>query len=320
MFFETHTHLTDEQFDLDRDQVLANARTAGVSGFVEIGEQESQWEKARALAESQPDVYWTAGFHPYYAFRADPGLAGRLEEALAHPRCVAVGEIGLDYHRDDSPPDVQRTVLEELIGVAVRRNKPIVLHCREAHRDHTQAQKDLLSVLSKFYPVSPGVQPGFCNRREDRDEGDRDSFDEESEGHGGSMDEISKEENVRPPSSNPASYCKIRVPPAGVAHCFQGNAETAWALIERGFLIGVDAPITYPASSSLRALLAHLPLESLVLETDSPYLPPQDHRGRRNEPTHIPTIAQTLADIKHIPIEKIGETTTANAQRLYRIP
>ncbi|MBK8575340.1 MAG: TatD family hydrolase [Elusimicrobia bacterium] len=111
---ETHTHLTDEQFDADRDQVLVRARDSGVELFVEIGEDEPQWPKARALAEKYIDVYWTAGFHPYYAIKADAGLVHRMEEALRHPRCVAVGEIGLDYHRDDSPRDVQQRVLEDL--------------------------------------------------------------------------------------------------------------------------------------------------------------------------------------------------------------
>ncbi|MBL0058820.1 MAG: TatD family hydrolase [Elusimicrobia bacterium] len=265
-YFETHTHLTDEKFDEDRDLSLARAKESGVDWFVEIGEDEPQWPKARALAEARTDVYWTAGFHPYYAVKADDGLVRRLEEAVRHPKCVAVGEIGLDYHRDDSPPEVQRRVLHDLAGAARRADKPIVLHCRESGVEKTDAQRDLLSILGKLFPVGPATVP------------------------------------------------------LGVAHCFQGNAETAWALIDRGFLIGVDAPITYPAASSLRALITHLPLESLVLETDSPYLPPQSHRGKRNEPAHLPAVARALAELKHLSVEKIASTTSANARRLFRLP
>ncbi len=263
MFIETHTHLTDEQFDADRDLVLSRARESGVKIFVEIGEDEPQWPKARALAEKHPDVYWTAGFHPYYAVKADNGLIQRLEEALRHPRCVAVGEIGLDYHRDTSPRDVQQRVLEKLVNAAVRAKKPLILHCRESGPGITEAQRDLLAVLESV---------GSLSR------------------------------------------------PAGVAHCFQGSEETAHALIERGYLLGVDAPITYPAAGTLRALLGTLPLESLVLETDSPYLPPQTHRGKRNEPTHIALIAKTLAEIKRVPVETIAMATSANAKRLFNLP
>jgi TatD DNase family protein len=263
MFIETHTHLTDEQFDADRAEVLARARTAGVATFVEIGEDEPQWAKARAFAEANPDVYWTAGLHPYYAIRADEALLGRLKEALRHPRCVAAGEIGLDYHRDDSPPDVQRRALEDLIRTSMDAGKPVVLHCREAGKDKTDAQRDLLAILAKCYKPGAAVPPG-------------------------------------------------------VAHCFQGTADMAWSLLDLGFLIGVDAPITYPASHALRALIGHLPLESLVLETDSPYLPPQSHRGKRNEPAHIPVLARALAELKHISVEKVAEATTANARRLFR--
>lgn len=265
MFIETHTHLTDDQFNADLDQALSRARAAGVKIFVEIGEDEPQWPKARALSDQHPDVYWTAGFHPYYAIKADDGLVQRLEEALRHPRCVAVGEIGLDYHRDDSPRDVQQRVLDDLVKAAVRAGKPIILHCRESGPGKTDAQRDLLAVLSGALAPFSGADP------------------------------------------------------TGVAHCFQGSEETARALIARGFMLGVDAPITYPAAGPLRALMASLPLESLVLETDSPYLPPQSHRGKRNEPAHIPAIAQALADLKHVSLDTIATATSQNARRLFKL-
>jgi TatD DNase family protein len=265
MFIETHTHLTDEQFDSDRDQVLARARQAGVELFIEIGEDEPQWPKARALAEAHPDVYWTAGFHPSYAVKADAELVHRMEAALRHPRCVAVGEIGLDYYRDHSPRDVQHRVLDDLVKVAVRAKTPMVLHCRESGPGKIEAQRDMLAILNSVPAPAPGDRP------------------------------------------------------VGVAHCFQGTEETAHALIARGFMIGVDAPLTYPTSSTLRALLSQIPLQSLVLETDSPYLPPQSRRGKRNEPTHIPAIAKALADLKQVPIETIAAMTSDNARRLFQL-
>ena len=264
---DTHAHLADEKFDADRDEVLKRAWDAGLSVVVEIGEEESQWPKARALAEAHPGrVYWTAGYHPYYAVQADDGLPDRLAAELRHPACVAVGEIGLDYHRPDSPPEVQRRVLEKLLDVAARAGKPVVLHCRDAAAPSAAAEADLLEIL---------------RRRPDR------------LSDGG---------------------------PAGVAHCFQGSASAAWELLRQGFLIGVDGPLTYPNASPLRALIGHLPLESLVLETDSPYLPPQSHRGKRNEPALLPAVVRALAELKHVAVEKIAAATAANARRLYRLP
>jgi TatD DNase family protein len=108
--------------------------------------------------------------------------------------------------------------------------------------------------------------------------------------------------------------------PAGVAHCFQGSAPAAWELIQQGFMIGVDGPLTYPNASALRALIGHLPLESLVLETDSPYLPPHSHRGKRNEPALLAEVVRALAELKHVAVEKIAAVTAANARRLYRLP
>lgn len=265
MIVETHGHLADAQFDADRDDVLARARLAGVSLFVEIGEEEVQWAKARALAESHSDVFWTAGLHPYYAKAVDGALLDRLAQTIDHPRCVAVGEIGLDYHRDDSPQDVQRKALVDLLTVAVRARKPVVLHCRESHPDRTEAQQDMLAILRS--------------------------------------------------AKVPADAQK----PAGVAHCFQGTVETAQALCALGYMIGVDAPLTYPKAGALREMVATVPVDHLVLETDSPYLPPQSHRGKRNEPAHLPAIVRALADIKKIDFDTVTSVTSANARRLFGV-
>jgi TatD DNase family protein len=262
---DTHAHLADAAFDADRDDVLRRARAAGVGVVVEIGEEEARWPKARALADRFPGVvYWCAGFHPYYAGQADEGLGARLRAALSHPACVGVGEIGLDYHRPDPAPEVQRRVFAALARAALEAGKPLVLHCRDAAGEE-RAQRDMLDVLDAV-----GASPG------------------------------------------PA--------PVGVAHCFQGTIDNARRFVERGFLIGVDAPITYPKAAALRAMIATVPLTALVLETDCPYLPPQSHRGKRNEPAHVPAVAAALAALLGAPPADVAAATTRNARRLYRLP
>ncbi|MHB9155794.1 MAG: TatD family hydrolase [Endomicrobiales bacterium] len=105
----------------------------------------------------------------------------------------------------------------------------------------------------------------------------------------------------------------------GVVHCFSGNPEEAQELTRRGFLIGIDGPLSYPNAAKLRRVVEQLPLEAMLLETDSPYLAPQAHRGTRNEPSYVPLIAQEIARVKGISLGTVAETTTARAERLFGI-
>lgn len=115
------------------------------------------------------------------------------------------------------------------------------------------------------------------------------------------------------------SYEKICPTPNGTIHCFSGNWEDAQFYLARGFVLGIDGPVTYPNSKILKENVTRMPLERMVLETDSPYLPPQTHRGERNEPAHIPAIAAQVADLKHKSLEEVGRQTTLNAKALFRI-
>jgi TatD DNase family protein len=105
----------------------------------------------------------------------------------------------------------------------------------------------------------------------------------------------------------------------GVVHCFSGNGENAAELVEMGFYLGVDGPITYPNAKSLREALEKIPASSLVLETDSPYLPPQPHRGQRNEPSYLPQIGTHLASLRGNLVANFAETTSENGRRLFRL-
>jgi len=105
----------------------------------------------------------------------------------------------------------------------------------------------------------------------------------------------------------------------GVAHCFLQSADFAQTILEWGFYVGLDAPITYPKNDVLRALFKTLPLERIVLETDAPFLPPQAFRGQKNSPVYIPLIAQALADLQEKNVAAVEQTTTANAKKLFGI-
>ena len=103
----------------------------------------------------------------------------------------------------------------------------------------------------------------------------------------------------------------------GVLHCFSGDLGTARAALDLGFYLGIDGPVTYPNAKPLQSLVAELPLDRLMLETDCPYLAPQARRGRRNEPAFIPYIADKVAELQGTKVQAVALVTTANAQRLF---
>ncbi len=105
----------------------------------------------------------------------------------------------------------------------------------------------------------------------------------------------------------------------GIIHCFSETMAFAEFAQELGFLLGIGGPLTYPKNQLLRDIFTAVPLTSIVLETDAPFLPPQYMRGKPNSPSQIAYIAGYLADLRKLPIEEVAQVTTANAHRLFRI-
>jgi TatD DNase family protein len=135
---DSHCHLDDEKFDPDREQVIERARAAGVEMMMAIGTG-SELDVAIRQAERYPFMYATIGVHPHDAAKATSDTFVKLRELASHPKVLAVGEIGLDYHYDFSPRDVQQSVFEKQLEIAAEFHKPIVIHTREAW-DDTMAQ------------------------------------------------------------------------------------------------------------------------------------------------------------------------------------
>jgi TatD DNase family protein len=136
-FVDTHCHLDNEQFEPDREAVVERALAAGVERMMAIGTGNGppDLEVAIRLAEKYPFLYATIGVHPHDASKATDETFARLRELARHPKVLAIGEIGLDYHYDFSPRDVQRDVFERQLDLAREAGKPIVIHTREAWAD-----------------------------------------------------------------------------------------------------------------------------------------------------------------------------------------
>jgi TatD DNase family protein len=155
---DAHCHLDNEQFEPDREEVIARALDAGVATMVAIGTGDGppDLEAGVRLADRHPAILATVGVHPHDAAKADAGVYPRLAELLRHPKVIAMGEIGLDYHYDFSPRDVQRGVFVEQMRVARDAAKPIVIHTREAW-------DDTLALLEEHWAPSglPGIMHCF---------------------------------------------------------------------------------------------------------------------------------------------------------------
>ena len=134
---DSHVHLDDSKFDADREAVIERALAAGVERMMAIGTGSGppDLETAIRQAEQYPFIVATIGVHPHDASKATPETFARLRELAAHPKVAAIGEIGLDYHYDFSPRDVQRAVFQEQLEIAAEAGKPIVIHTREAWAD-----------------------------------------------------------------------------------------------------------------------------------------------------------------------------------------
>ena len=151
--FDSHAHYDSERFEPDREEVLASLPALGVNWVINCASDLESAEMSMALSEWHSHVWFAAGFHPHEAEHWTDETERRIRQLLAHPKCVAVGEIGLDYHYDFSPRDIQREVLRKQLTIAAETGKPVILHDREAHGD-------MYDILREFAPVK-GVMHCF---------------------------------------------------------------------------------------------------------------------------------------------------------------
>jgi TatD DNase family protein len=255
---DSHAHVDVSEFDLDREAMLERARVAGISCLLAIGNGPELEKLGAAVpyAERYDWIYAAAGIHPHEARHASKAHDTELERLARLPRVIAWGEIGLDYHYDHSPREIQSGVFRRQLELAGTARRPVIIHCREAW-------PDCLQIL-----------------------------DEEWRGTG----------------------------LGGIFHCFSGTLEEARRGMDMGFLISFAGNVTYPKSQDLRDVAAQVPLERLLVETDSPFLAPQPYRGRRNEPAFVAEVARTIASVRHLGPEEVAEATAQNFRTFFGLP
>jgi len=253
--FDTHAHLHFPELAVDLDAVLQRARAAGVTSMVTIGTDRETNPAAVALAERLADVYATVGIHPHDAAGASEADFEAMERlARGSAKVVALGEMGLDFFRDLSPRAVQETALRRQLDMARRLDKPVIIHCRDAH-------PEALAILAAERVGEVG----------------------------------------------------------GVMHCFSADVEVARRCLDLGLAISLAGPVTYKNARALPDVARFVPADRLVLETDCPFLPPHPHRGQRNEPAWVAITAARVAELRGVTLAALGEATTENARRLFRL-
>lgn len=255
--FDTHCHLDLPDFDQDRDEVISRAQNAGFEAFMIPGIELFHMEKIIQIAESYPSVYFASGIHPNNAADLSPDWAEGVIRNAGHPKCRAIGEIGIDYYREYCAHDIQRDVFAKQLDIAADLGLPVVIHCRTAY-------EDLWPILSSWL----------------------------KDGHGRT----------------------------GVLHAFDEDASRAMAAVELGMKIGMGGPYTYKKKNERRIeIIKAVPLESILLETDCPYLSPIPHRGERNEPSYAALTLAKIAEVKGVSFEEADVQTTQNAVSFFSI-
>ena len=251
MITDTHAHLFWDTFQEDQQEVLQRANEAGVTRMIIVGTDPESSEAAFELCSQHDNLYPTAGIHPHDAVRiAEKSALERIEALCRRPECVAVGETGLDLFKEFSPRDKQLEGFRWHLDLARKIDKPVVVHCRDAH-------EDTIAAISEF----TGVR--------------------------------------------------------GVMHCFTMGEEELAPYLDAGFYISFSGIVTFPKSDANRGAAAKVPLNRLLVETDCPFLAPQGHRGKRNEPALVKVVLEEVARLHNLPPEELAEITSENASRLF---
>lgn len=254
MFIDSHCHLDRLDFaklGTDLDGALAAARARGVKHFLCVGVDLETLPNVLAVAEAYDDVSASVGVHPLHLESLEPEIE-QLIELAAHPRVVAIGETGLDYHYEQESPTDQQRRFRKHIEASRRTGKPLVVHTRAA-------RADTIAIL--------------------REEGAT----------------------------------------AGVMHCFTEDWDMAKAALDLGFYISFSGIVSFANATELRDVACKVPLDRILIETDSPWLAPVPYRGKTNQPAYVVDVARVIAGLRGMDIEAVGEQTTGNFRRLFGV-
>lgn len=252
MIIDTHAHYDDRSFDEDRKEVLDGLAACGICRVINSGSDLGACRQTIKLMEQYPFIYGSLGIHPCDTKDLTEEDMDWLARQSQMEKCVAIGEIGLDYYWDEPERETQKKWFERQLRLAQEVGLPVVIHSREAAQDTV----DLMRA-------------------------------EHAERSG------------------------------GVIHCYSYSKELARTFLDMNFYFGIGGVVTFKNGRKLKETVEYLPMERILLETDSPYLSPVPNRGKRNDSRNLPYVVSQIAQIKGVTEDEVKRITTDNALRLY---
>ncbi|MFA6193380.1 MAG: TatD family hydrolase [Parcubacteria group bacterium] len=289
---DTHAHLDFENFDEDREEVIRRAFDNGVKKVINIGIDLETSKKSIALAQKHENIFAAAGVHPEYFTKhatcnMKQGWIGELRDLAKNKKVVATGEIGLDYyhithnikHGAKELNDIKESQKAGFVS-QINLAKELGLPVAVHCRD---AWEDVHEIISKFSQNS--AFPFFEHSSQ---------------------------------NSSKAIFSKF------VLHCYSGNTDDTEKFLKLpNVYFSFSGNITYPKpilrSEKLAKVVRMIPLDKMMLDSDSPFLAPQEKRGKRNEPANVRYIAEKIADIKEISVAEVEKITDENAEIFFGI-
>jgi len=253
---DSHAHLDMEEFDEDRRQVIERAHQEGIKAILcpaDLTDQKGT-QITLDLTDTDRNIIAAAGVHPHQAKLFKEDHAKKIEELSREKKIMAVGEIGLDFHYNFSPPQQQEEAFRLQLAAAKKIGLPVIVHSRNSGIKTAQAVE--------------GEQ--FTG--------------------------------------------------GGVLHCFTEDWELARRMLDQNFYVSFSGILTFPKAEELREVAKKIPLDKIMIETDSPFLVPSPFRGRikRNEPSFVIETAKVLAELKKISLNELAEITTRNFETLFQ--
>ena len=256
---DAHSHTWSGAFADDYAGTMERAWAAGLVAIVEVGGSAETSEQALALARADGRVHAVAGLHPHRA-KDLPEQRERLRELALGGEFVGIGETGLDFYRNLSPPEAQHEAFRFQLELAREAELPVVIHSREAGEEAYAAIAEWAGRVGRYLGADREI---------------------------------------------------------GMMHCYDGDAELGARYRALGFLLSIPGPVTYPGARRRQEVARTAPLESLLVETDSPALSPQSRRGRRNEPALIAETIAFVAQLRGDAAAAVARATAENAARLF---
>lgn len=280
MFFDSHTHLNCEAYsDRERRAVINTIENSKVDYAVDVGTDLGSSFLTVQLVKELLWCYGAVGYHPHYADQMGDTELMMIKSLAKKDKIAAIGEIGLDFHYDNSERDNQRKAFRKQIRLAKELMMPIMIHSRGA-------DQETMNILKEEGAFSDERKRCFAGRRV-------------------------------PEGGKEWAGCSgdARV----MLHCYSGSAEMGRQYVKLGATLSIAGPVTYRNNKKTISVVEQIPIEFLLVETDAPFLAPEPLRGKKNVSPYIEHTVKKIAEIKDIDLEKAADETKKNAMVFFNI-